>query len=86
MLETTLWAFHIREDVGQLSESLGIEFDASGDGSICVWALNQQDSHGTLPIDLLCQGHIAIRDLAGRKIGRSPQVRRQGLAPQRSRS
>ena len=50
------------------SESLGIEFDASGDRSICVGALNQQDRHGTLLVDLLPQGHIAIRDLAGQKM------------------
>jgi hypothetical protein len=43
VFKTTLRTFHIREDVGRLSESLGIEFNASGDRSICVWALNQQD-------------------------------------------
>jgi len=69
VFKTTFRTFHIREDVGQLSESLGIEFNASGDRSICVGALNQQDRHGTLLVDLLPQGHIAIRDLAGQKIG-----------------
>ena len=60
MFETALGAFHMRKDVGQLSETLGIDFNASRDRSTRVWALDQQDSHGT-PLDLLRQGHIAIR-------------------------
>jgi hypothetical protein len=53
MFETALGAFHMRQDVGQVSESLGFDFKACGDRSMRVWALNQQDSHGTLLVALL---------------------------------
>jgi hypothetical protein len=53
VFKTALWACQIREDVGQVSEGVGVDFKASGDRSIRVWALDQQDSHGTLLVDLL---------------------------------
>jgi hypothetical protein len=76
MFETTLGAFHMRKDVGQVSKSLGIDFNAGGDRSIRVRALNEQDSHGTLPFDLLvkvtsqseisrAETSVAIKDQVG---------------------
>jgi hypothetical protein len=49
MFETALGAFHMREDVGQVSESLGFDFNAGRNRSIRVGALNEQDTHATLP-------------------------------------
>jgi hypothetical protein len=49
MFESALGAFHMRKDVGQLCESLRIDFNTSGDRSIRVRALNEQDTHATLP-------------------------------------
>ena len=54
MGEPAVRASQVREDIWQRSEAIGIDLNASRDRSICVWALNQQDSHGTLLVDLLC--------------------------------
>jgi hypothetical protein len=40
VFKTTLRAFHMGENVGQVGEGLDINLDASRDRAVCVWALN----------------------------------------------
>jgi len=54
MFESALRAFHVRKGIRQGGETLRVSLNARGDGSVRMWALNLQDSHGTLLVDLLC--------------------------------
>jgi hypothetical protein len=58
----------MRKDVGQVGQSLGINLNASRDRSIRVRALNQQASHGTLPIESFVKV-TSQSELGGPEIG-----------------